>query len=76
MLVTNNILKITMNSLVKKPNKRVSLNESQFTILVHGGVVSVEGIDITLQDIGYNRMEEILNTTNQNTNQNRLFFPG
>lgn len=65
-----------MNSLVKKPNKRVSLNESQFTILVHGGVVSVEGIDITLQDIGYNRMEEILNTTNQNTNQNRLFFPG
>ena len=49
---------------VKKPNKRVSLNESQFTILVHGGVVSVEGVDIALQDIGYHRMKQIINTAN------------
>ncbi len=42
-------------------NPRISLDEEDFRKLVSGGVVEQDGAKIILKDIGYFRMEEIVN---------------
>lgn len=39
---------------------RVSLSEEDFKNLVNGRVVTIDNVQIALQDIGYDRMQEIL----------------
>jgi hypothetical protein len=45
---------------VKIPSKRIVLDEAAFVTLVNGGIVPTEGVEIILQDIGYNRMKSII----------------
>jgi hypothetical protein len=47
---------------VKVPNKRVSLTEEDFTTLVSGNILVKEGVEISLQDIGYHRLKQIIGT--------------
>ncbi len=39
---------------------RVSLSDEDFKNLVNGRVVTINNVQIALQDIGYDRMQEIL----------------
>lgn len=39
---------------------RVSLSDEDFKNLVNGRVVTIDNVQIALQDIGYDRMQEIL----------------
>lgn len=39
---------------------RISLTEEDFKNLVNGRIVTVDNVQIALQDIGYDRMQEIL----------------
>ena len=45
---------------VKIPSKRILLDEAAFTVLINGGILPIDGVEIALQDIGYNRMESII----------------
>ena len=53
---------------VKVPNKRLSLTEEDFTTLVSGNILVKEGVEISLQDIGFRLMKNIIDRqTRENT---------
>jgi len=39
---------------------RISLSQSDFQTLISGGIVSQDGVEICLQDIGYDTMMSII----------------
>ena len=41
-------------------NNRISLTDSDFRTLISGGIVKQDGVEIALQDIGYDRMKSII----------------
>lgn len=49
-----------LKNFVKTPNKRVLFDENDFRVLVNGGIVQKDGVEIALQDIGFNLMEQLI----------------
>jgi hypothetical protein len=45
---------------VKIPNKRILLTEEDFTTLVSGNILVKDGVEISLQDIGFRLMKQII----------------
>ena len=42
--------------------KRVVFTEKDFRVLISGGIVKQNGVEIILQDIGFAKMQEVLNS--------------
>jgi hypothetical protein len=55
-----------MRSFVKVPNKRLLLTEEDFTTLVSGNILVKDGFLIALQDIGFQRMKQIIDNQDGN----------
>jgi hypothetical protein len=51
---------------VKVPKKRLLLTEEDFTTLVSGNILVKGGVEIALQDIGYQLMKRIIDRQNNN----------
>lgn len=49
-----------MKRFVKVPNKRILLNEEDFTTLVSGNILVKDGVEIALQEIGFRRIKQII----------------